>query len=159
MFGFISAGLSIFSALQGGGRSSGRNAADAERNAAIARDQALADSEAQQRHARQVIGGMRANYGASGVTLEGSAMDVLESSAALAELDRQNILYDGELRAMGYQSTAVRDRDAARAGELRGYTTAASRFLTGAAKDYASQPDTSGGGADLGTYNYDFDGL
>lgn len=97
-------------ALSGGSsarREARRNAAVMRRNAAIARDQAAAEMLRQQVFARKVRGAMRAAYGAAGVTVEGSPLDVLEESAATAELDRLTIKYRGELRAIGYQDIAA----------------------------------------------------
>lgn len=82
------------------------NAQVARRNAQIATQQAEADAARQKQVAFKKIGEMTAAYGASGVTLEGSPLDVLEESVRTAEQDRQNILYKGKLRAMGYESDA-----------------------------------------------------
>jgi hypothetical protein len=149
---FIAIGFQVFSALssaRAARKEAEYNAAINERNAGIARDQAAADAEAQGRHARMVIGRARAGYGASGVTQEGSPIDVLAMSAANAELDRQNILYRGELRAMGYQDTAALDRSRASAATQRGLEGAASSILTGGSKIYASRPQR---GYQLGDY-------
>lgn len=83
------------------------NAGISRRNAEISMDQAATDAEAQQRDARRRAGAMRAGYGASGVTMEGSPLDVLEDSAITAELDRQNILYKGRIRALGFEDEAT----------------------------------------------------
>ena len=77
------------------------NAGIARRNAQVSLDQAAADADAQDRESRKTIGSMRADFGASGVTGTGSVRDVIEASATVAELDRQNILYKGNLEAMG----------------------------------------------------------
>jgi hypothetical protein len=88
---------------------------------------------------------MVAGYGASGVTMEGSPMDVLEASAATAELDRQNILYGGGLRTQGYQSTAGLELMRGQNAETGSYLSAGSSLLSGAAKagafDTASKQD------------------
>lgn len=53
------------------------------------------------------LGTMRANYGASGVDIDsGSPLDVLEESAAFAELDALNVRHAGEVEATGYENTA-----------------------------------------------------
>lgn len=114
---FIMIGMSLIGSMQGAqqARSQGEagaaaaafNSAAATRNAGIARQQAADDAAAQRRTAVQTMGAMRAGYGASGVTLEGSPLEVLESSARNAELDNQMIRYKGELRAMGYEDTAT----------------------------------------------------
>lgn len=118
-----------------------QNALAAERNARISRQQARAEAEAQQRDARRRVGAARAAYGASGVTLEGSPLDVLEESASLAELDKQQILYNGELRAMGYTDTASLDRAGGRNAERQGYFGAASTLLLGASKVGANKKE------------------
>jgi hypothetical protein len=110
------------------------NAQLANNNAIAARQQAEVNAAAQQRASRLKIGSMVAGYGASGVTMEGSPMDVLEASAATAELDRQNILYGGGLKAGGYQSTAGLELMRGENAETGSYFSAGSALLSGAAK-------------------------
>ena len=109
----IGAAFSAFGSLMGGAskrRAKRREAARQQRNAAIARDQAAAEILRQTVVSRKVQGSMRAAYGAAGVTVEGSPLDVLEESAANAELDRLTIKYRGELRAIGYEEGAAESR-------------------------------------------------
>ena len=149
------AAVSAVQAVQAGRqakKTSEYNAAIGERNAGLARSQAAADADAQQRHARQVIGAARAGYGASGITLEGSPLDVLESSAANAELDRQNILYKGELRAMGYSEGAALDRVRGDSAQRAGYEKAGSAILMGAGKYYGNQAVKPTAGYEVGDY-------
>lgn len=113
------------------------NASIAERNAGIARQQAAQDAMIQQRQARQQIGTAAAGYGASGIVMEGSPLDVLEASAAAAEMDRQTILYKGELRAMGYSDDATISRVQGQSAYNAGMSQAASKLLTGAAQTYS----------------------
>lgn len=82
------------------------NASVARSNAIATRQQGEANAAAQRRKARLAIGQARAGFGAAGVALEGSAIDVLEQSAVNAELDRQNILYGSESRASSYDAQA-----------------------------------------------------
>ena len=110
------------------------NAAVANNNAIAARQQAEANAAAQQRKARLQIGSMRASYGASGVGLEGSPLDVIEQSAAMAELDRQNILYGGQLKSQGYQATAGLELMRGEAAVTGSYFNAGSALLTGMGK-------------------------
>jgi hypothetical protein len=53
--------------------------------------------------AKKQIGRMRAQFGAAGVTMEGSPLDVLEESARTAELDRLTIIQGGRVQARKYQ--------------------------------------------------------
>jgi hypothetical protein len=132
-----------------------RNADIARRNAVIAQQQAAADAEAQQRASGQALGRARAAYGASGVTSEGSPLDVLASSASLAELDRQNILYKGKLRAMGYQDTAAADDASASNYLMQGYLGAATALGKGAANYGALSGPSSPGLPNNGVSNED----
>jgi hypothetical protein len=132
-----SAAVGVVSAISQGQQAKGAaeyNAAVANNNAIAARQQADANAAAQQRKARLTLGSMRAGYGAAGVGLEGSPMDVLEQSASMAELDRQNILYGGALKAQGYESTAGLELMRGDAAVTGSYFNAGSALLTGAAK-------------------------
>lgn len=107
------------------------NAAVARNNALAARQQASANAEAQGRESRRRLGAMRAAYGASGVTMEGSPLDVIEQSAMEAELDRQNILYSGELKASGYEGTSELEEAKGSSAMTGSLFSAGSSLLTG----------------------------
>lgn len=107
------------------------NASVADRNAGIARAQAAQDAAQQQRDARRQMGAISAGYGASGVAVEGSPLEVLASSAYQAELDRQTIIYKGELRAMGYQDESTLERFGGETALAAGDRKAASTILLG----------------------------
>lgn len=81
-------------------------AATSERNAQIVKDQALQDEATQRVMARRAIGSMAANYAASGITREGSVLDVLSDSVATAEMDSLNIRRKGDLAYQGYMNAA-----------------------------------------------------
>ncbi|MGH8743488.1 MAG: hypothetical protein ACREUY_04340, partial [Burkholderiales bacterium] len=92
------AALSAYGAIQQANaqkQASQFNAALNERNATIAVQQAGADALQVRRHAAQVQGAAVAGYGASGVTLEGSPLDVLSDSAAQASLAESTVRYRG----------------------------------------------------------------
>lgn len=105
------------------------NAASAQRNADAARSQAAQDAAAKEREGIKHIGAMRAAYGAAGVTSEGSPLDVLAETAGNLELDRQTILYKGNLRALGYEDEATLDLMAAGNYEKAGDEKATSALL------------------------------
>ena len=107
------------------------NAQIADRNALIAHQQASFEAERQDKLGRMRIGAIRAGYGASGA---GSNEDVLSMSITNAELDKQTILYKGELRAMGYQDEAALDRYGASIAIEEGRYASASALLGGAGK-------------------------
>lgn len=103
-----------------------------ERSAGIARGQTAAEITRQQRHARRVQGAARAAAGASGVTMEGSPLDVLEDNATQAELDTLTLKYRGELRAQGYEQAGSMERfkgdSSARAGRMAAAGTLLSSY-------------------------------
>jgi len=137
------------------------NADIAGRNAGLARDAAAHDAAVQERQSRMAFGSMRAAYGASGVTVEGSPMDVLQMSMTNAERDRQQILYRGELKALGYEDTrtlslygaesAKSQADWATASSLlTGFTGSARLFSSGKTAASAAVPVRAGGAGSAG---------
>jgi hypothetical protein len=135
------------------------NAMVARNAATAAQQQAQQNAEIQQRQAKQQLGAISAGFGASGVDLDGSALDVLASSASNAELDRQNILYRGSLEAAGYGDES--SLDAARAGNAQtaGLTGAAGLLLSGGSKVategkalLTTKPSASSGNASIDAF-------
>ncbi len=85
------------------------NAAMKERQATATIAQAQEDERRQRVEGTQAIGSIRAAVGASGVQLEGSALDVLESSAANAERDSLTVRHQGQMKAWALKSGASLD--------------------------------------------------
>jgi hypothetical protein len=83
------------------------NATLKERDAAIANSQAQQEVQQVRLAGARAQGSLLADYGASGVTTEGSPMEVLAMSASQAKLDEENVLYRGKLKASGYASDAA----------------------------------------------------
>lgn len=75
---------------------------------------ALAESAEDERRFRiqtkQALGDIRAGYGASGVTLEGSPMEILRQSASNAELDALTIRHKGAIKAWAYENQVKLDQ-------------------------------------------------
>ena len=129
--------MSAVSSIQQGqaAKAAAQHNADMMRmRAQASRQQAQFNAEQQQRQAHKQIGAMAAGYGASGITLEGSPLDVLEESASAAERDKQAILYRGELAAWGYGNEATLDEFSGANAQRAGYFGAASSILGGAGK-------------------------
>lgn len=114
-----------------------------ERNATIALDQAGADALRVRRNAAQIQGSAVAGYGASGVGLEGSPLDVLGASAEQASLDESTVRYKGTLKAMGYHSNADLEQFAGKTAEQQGYLNSASALLTGVGRAGSSYATTN----------------
>jgi hypothetical protein len=127
VFMFIAAAVAAAGKIKAGQNAKAKgkyDAAVADRDTGVARDQANALALRQQREAAKTMGSMRAAYGAAGVTVEGSPLDVLEESAGQAELDRLTILHNGELKATGLQDNAALSRTAGSAAATAGYVGA-----------------------------------
>ena len=132
------------------------NAAIKEQQATLARQQAGARQQQQRRGARQLLGQQRAALAQAGIGLGGSALDIEEQSAAMAELDSLTIAYEGELQAQGLLAAAKQDLYYGEVAAVRGknaqtasYFSAGASILSGA----ASYGMYSGGGLSAATYS------
>ncbi len=135
-FGAAQEGQDTGNALDSQARIQRRNAA----NAIIAAKQ---DAYKQSLMSAKQYGAAEASYAAGGVASNsGSVLGVLAASAANAELDRQNILYGGDIRALSYQNQASIDESNARRARDAGTEKALSFGIGAATKSYAG-----GGGA------------
>lgn len=106
------------------------NAMQSYQNAQTVRAQAAAEEARQRRQFDLVLGRMRANYGASGVTPEGSPLDVLEMSVANAELDALATRYKGDLASTGYMNEYAQNKYQAKAATRTGYWRAATALVS-----------------------------
>lgn len=125
------------------------NESMANQQALAAQQTAAANAERQRRAAQRQIGSMEASYAASGVSIEGSPMEILEQSAREAELDRLNILYGGAQQAAGYRNTAALEGAKSQNAMTSGILKAGSSLMIGmnsSARPYGSA------GADIGNY-------
>lgn len=115
------------------------NAAISEQNAAISRSDAAAQAAQIERENTLRLGSIRAAQGrAGGAAGEGSVLDVLGDVAAQGELERQQAIYQGELRARGFTNTAQLDRYSGRQAQSAGYMRAGAELLSGGSRAYQS---------------------
>lgn len=129
--------LSAASFLQQGAAakaSSRYNAALYERNAQIAQQNAQFQEDRQRRLATQRMGANRAAIGASGVTMDGSALDILESNAAQEELDALMIRWNGANAAGDLMGNAGLQRAQGANAQMGSYIGAGSALLLGGSK-------------------------
>ena len=137
-----SAAISAVSAIQQG--KAARAAADYNatielQNAQIARADAAAQAQQQDRENYLRLGAIRTAQGkAGGAANEGSILDVLGDQAAQGEMEKQYILYQGEQRARGFTNTATLDAFSGRNAERSGYLKAGSELLSGGANSYTA---------------------
>lgn len=126
-------------------------------NAALDIESSQANADRQSIMANQKIGAATTGYAASGVTADsGSAMAVLAASHANAELDKQNILHGGIVRATNYNNQAAMDETGAESASKGSYLNAISSIVMGGSKafgasagastQYNPMSDSSGGG-------------
>jgi hypothetical protein len=134
----------------------------AEYNAEVLRQQAVyarqQSAEQERRYnvqAQAQLGEIRARYGASGVTLEGSVMDVLQMSASNAALNALTIRHEGEVKAiaLGNQEALERFRAANYGRQIQTVRANAAYVRQQAARTAAQAPDVRSAGrlAALGT--------
>ena len=107
------------------------NAAQAEANAKIVQEQTAQEEQKVRIMGRRALGSIRAAYGASGVTMEGSPLDVLAMSAANAEQDALNVRKAGEQKANMLYEDARMGRKSAEFAQTSGYMAAAGALLQG----------------------------
>lgn len=107
------------------------NAEIAEQNAA---DTLVLGAEEERRvrvMARKTIGQARASIGASGIQADASALDVLQESAANAEMDAISIRYQTYKKAQTFKNDAALARMGGGAGLSSSLFGAAGSILTG----------------------------
>ncbi len=133
------------------------NAKVADQNAAAARKQAEADAARQQRLIDRQLAKRRTAFGASGTTLEGSPLDLLEDVAAEGQLDVLGIRQQGLAQAREFNISASQSRARGRAARSQGFFQAGSTLLSGVSS-FASGFDKlpkdaflKGGGRKTGT--------
>lgn len=131
------AGLNAVGAIQQGNSNANvasYNAAIANQNAAIVQAQGAEQERLSRIQSGKAIGGEQASYGASGVTGDGSAMDVIRNSAANAELNALTIKNNSDIKATALKNEAALDYYRASNDQVAGYMNAASDLIGGTGK-------------------------
>ena len=98
----VGAGVSAYSQIYQGRAAAAGLEAQAkfnERQAAIERQAGAFEADRARDRARRLQGSQVANFAASGVQIDGSPGNIIDDSAAEAELDVQSILYGAERRS------------------------------------------------------------
>jgi hypothetical protein len=131
IIGAVISAVGALSQAQAASSAAKFNAKVAEQNAISSRQQGAAAQEAQRRTSEKQLGSMSAAYSASGVSMEGSPLDVLSESAGVAERDAQTIRYNYELKALGYENTASLEKASAKNAKTQGMFSAASSLMKG----------------------------
>ncbi len=113
-------------------KASRANAANSAEEAAVEREGALRDEEAQRRDANAVQGRSRAALAEAGLSNTGSSAAVLDQATVDAELDALNIRYGGQLASRGLLSQANEYRRQGRTISRNAPLLAGTALLTGA---------------------------
>lgn len=136
----VGTAVTVVSAIQQGKaakRAADYNAQVAQQNAMLAREQAQANARIADRRNRLRLGAIRAAQGASGGAAgEGSVLDVLGDVATQGELEKQQILYSGEVQARGYSNEATLSRMKGKSASAAAKLKAGSALLSGASQGY-----------------------
>lgn len=142
----IGAGIKMYGALKQGSDTASaleQQAQIQQNNASAAMFAARENAMKQTLIASKQIGGESAGYAAAGVASDsGSVLDVLSASAANSELDRQNILYGGQIRSINYENQASIDRFSGQSAKSASYFNAFGALTGGV----TSASTASGGG-------------
>jgi len=127
-------GLSAISSIAGGNQAAAADSANAQIEKQKAQA-ALATSEAQatqvQQQTNQKMGEIAADYGASGVEMKGSPLNVMMSNAIQGQLSKQLTLYQGSVNANYDQNQAQLDQNKAAQDQSSGWLKGGTTLLTG----------------------------
>lgn len=167
----VSIGFAIVSAI--GSLSAAKSESDAakynaklsEQNALLSRQQGAVAEKAQRIRGEKAVGKMSAAYSASGVSMEGSPLDVLAESVGTAELDALTVRHNYESKAISYENTARLDRarasNAMTAGvfgaataALGAYSMASGLFAPAASPSAGGMVGSVKGGISVPTYQW-----
>lgn len=113
-------GQAAYQAAQFNAMISEYNRQVAERNKRQAIAQADVEGSDQIRVNRRQLSSIRAAYGASGLDLTGSTLDVMEDTAMEQELDVKRIKYKGEITAIGYEDEGRQHQMKAQLSRMEG---------------------------------------
>ena len=116
------------------------NAKMLEMQASMAVSEAAAREAVTRDETAQIIGQQIANVGASGLTYDGSPMDVIRQNAVEREMEALNERYSGQIKQVGFLSQAAETRRQATQALYGGIAKAgASILLAGAAQQGSSK--------------------
>lgn len=148
------AAVSIYGTLRQGQQNQQTDQFNADlafHNAQLARDQATQDEMRYRIAASKQIGHTEASIGASGITGEGSGMDILRESVRNSELDAQAIHRQGEQKYQSYINQSTGYQMQGSAAGTQALLSASGTLLSGGAKAASAlpsgTPDTPGGGS------------
>lgn len=123
---------------QAAARAAEYNADTLQMQASMIKEKAKVDARALRTQGIRELGSMRASYAASGVQLEGSALDVLADSARRIKRDELTTKHQGVLEAKMKMRDAQQVRMEGRAAKRAGNMAAVGTLLGGAGKMFGA---------------------
>lgn len=124
------------------------NAAVSKRNEIAVTSQTLVAIEDEQKQHRKTLGAMRAAYGANGLEMTGTPLDVMSDTVAEQTYDIEKQKYVGKMKALGYSEqgalSALESKTSKTAGRLGAATAILSTVKT--TMDMAGNAFTGGAG-------------
>ena len=121
------------------------NAQIADNNAGLANQTAARDADGVLRQGASQVGAQSAAAAQNGLGFTGSVTDSLSASAGNVQMDANNAIYGGRLKAVGFQNEASGLRSEASNAVTAGWIGAASTLL-GGASDFAKGMPVKGKG-------------
>ena len=115
-----------------------RNAVISEQNRQLTLRQSAIDAEDRRLANRRTLASIKAAYGASGMEMSGSQLDVLEDTAVEQELDVQRVEFEGRVRSregalevLGLKEGGGLSRNRAASAETAGMISAVGSLASG----------------------------
>lgn len=136
------AGVQAIGAISSGyAKSAGMkaDAAVADHNAIAANQAASSDADIALRQGRAQIGAQSAAAAQNGLGFSGSVTDSLDDSAANVQMDADNAIYGGRLKATNFTNQASGLRSEAKNAVTAGWLGGASALLSAAASRYGAK--------------------
>ena len=112
------------------------NAKIAENNKILADRQYAIDYRENEKRYRRLLGKQRVGYAKSGVTMEGSVIDVIEDSALANAWEVAKMKYNRDVKKAGYTASAAKSRFVGESAYYTGKMNAAGTLLTGGTETY-----------------------
>jgi hypothetical protein len=137
----VGTAVSVLGAIQQGKAAKAAsefNAQVAEQDRANTLEQTSLQARQAEREGRLRLGKIRAAHGASGGVFEGSVLDVLGDVAQQNELERQDILVQGQRQAAGLTNQASLDRMQGKQAVTASRFRAGSELISGAVQTYGA---------------------
>lgn len=136
--GALQAGNAASAAATYNARVADRDVAVADQNRKSVLDQTRIAADDKRRDNRRVMSSIRAQYGASGLSMAGSPLDVLQDTAVEQELDVRRIEFEGRVRGregalqiLGLQEGGVLSRREAKNARSAGQIGAVGGLASG----------------------------